>query len=132
MIDKQQIEEMEIAEMVASYLDCNNIKVSNQLLPLHIEDMILKAGYRKVPENAVVLTQEEYDNMFTFKTIRGGFYSILNTIRKVQKQETAKEWYEKMTTILLTLFKRGWTSAEEHNLWITEINEFAKQCGVEV
>ena len=52
-----------------------------------------------LPENAVVLTKEQYDNMFSFKTTRGGFYNILDTVREVQSQETANEIFTKLIEV---------------------------------
>lgn len=49
---------------------------------------------RQLPEGAVVLTREEYDDMFSFKTTRGGFYNILDTVRKVERKETAEKFAE--------------------------------------
>lgn len=49
-------------------------------------------GYCKIQENSVVLTREEYDDMFSFKTTRGGFYNILDTVRKVERKETAEKF----------------------------------------
>lgn len=56
---------------------------------------LFDAGYRKIPEGAVVLTEEEYSDMFTFKTIGDGgkscgFYNILDTVRKIEREKTVK------------------------------------------
>ena len=53
-----------------------------------------------LPENAVVLTQEQYDHMFSFKSTRGGFFNILDTVREVQSQDTAKDFIFKVESYL--------------------------------
>lgn len=55
-----------------------------------------------IPENAVVLTKEEYDDMFTFKTVgqagkHCGFYNILDTVRKVERKEAVEKFASLLT-----------------------------------
>lgn len=59
MEDKEMIEEMAIAKMIQKYLSNNNITVSHSLLPLHIEDMLIRNNYRKIPEDGVVLSGKQ-------------------------------------------------------------------------
>lgn len=61
-----------------------------------LEDKIEQGTLKEIPENAVVLTREEYDDMFTFKTTRGGFYNILDTVRKVERKDTAEKLLNKV------------------------------------
>ena len=71
-----------------NFAECTKIK--------NVVDKLYNAGYRKIPENAVVLKREEYDDMFSFKTTRGGFYNILDTVRKVERKETAEKFAERL------------------------------------
>ena len=105
MTDKQQIEEL--AKIVST--DCgecytcefeHNPSAKIRCIDYAIATDLYNAGYRKVPENAVVLTQEEYDHMFSCKTTRGGFFNILDTVREVQSQETAKDFIFKVESYL--------------------------------
>lgn len=62
-------------------------------------DYLIAKGYFKIPKGAVVMTREEYDDMFTFKTVGNGgkhcgFYNILDTVRKVERKETAEKIYK--------------------------------------
>lgn len=97
MTDKQQIEDIaKVIESVKLYGADNYARKISHDSVLELAKELLKHYQPKVPPNAVVLTQEEYDNMFSFKTTRGGFYNILDTVREVQSQETAKEIYEQL------------------------------------
>lgn len=92
MEDQKQIEEMATAEMIQKYLDNNNIKVSNRLLPLHIADMLFVNNYRKLHEDSVVLTREELHE------IEENAYQVGVTLGKsFGRKEMAKEillWFE--------------------------------------
>ena len=85
MEDRNQIEEMATAEMIQKYLDNNNIKVSNRLLPLHIADMLFVNNYRKIPENAVVIPEK-----ITEETSPKDIIKIAKYNEKV-RNETARE-----------------------------------------
>lgn len=88
--------------------------------------MLANAGYRKIPENAVVLTREEYDNMFSFKTTRGGFYNILDTVRKVERKETAEKFAERLKKWNDDAVLGGWVEVEL-SVINNAIDEIAKE-----
>jgi hypothetical protein len=54
---------------VQEYLTNNYVNVSNKLLPLHVEDIVLKAGYRQVPEDCVMVPKEEYDRFLRMENV---------------------------------------------------------------
>ncbi len=58
-----------ISELVQEYLTNNYVNVSNKLLPLHVEDIVLKAGYRQVPEDCVMVPKEEYDRFLRMENV---------------------------------------------------------------
>lgn len=50
----------------------------------------------KIDKDSVILTREQYDDMFTFQTTDKpghicGFYNILDTVRKVERDETIEK-----------------------------------------
>lgn len=58
-----------ISTLVQEYLTNNYVNVSNKLLPLHVEDIILKAVYRQVPEDCVMVPKEEYDRFLRMENV---------------------------------------------------------------
>lgn len=96
VLSKDTDKEKQIKEMVEHIKkviyntepDFNGYRVPRTV---ELAEELLKYYQPKIPENAVVLTREEYDDMYSFKTTRGGFYNILDTVRKVERKETAKE-----------------------------------------
>lgn len=91
MNDKQQIEE--IAEWICSYNcdrstcfggceKCDNYKLANNLY---------EQGYRKLPENAVVLTKEEYDEIKQYQSyipeLKKAFDKVRNATAEMYKDE---------------------------------------------
>ena len=98
-MDKQkqkQIEEM--AKVICGKYNNGGCEIDGYVCNLRCDSRIraeicYEKCYRKIPENAVVLTREEYDDMFSFKTTSGGCYNILDTVRKVERKETAEKIY---------------------------------------
>lgn len=105
----EMIEEIEkeqpIAMMIQRYLDNNNIKVSNPLLPMHIEEMLNRKNYHKVADDEIVVKKREYENKEIASFLRGresafcdieNFYNVpkngINYIKSIDKarQETAR------------------------------------------
>ena len=135
MIDeKKQIEEM-VHDMCIFY---DNGKCGNEFIcekpcaTWNKAERLHNAGYRKIPENAVVLTREEYGDMFTFKTVGNGgihcgFYNILDTVRKVERKETAREIANEVKLAFYREFDELIPS-----IMADKIDEIAKQYGVEM
>lgn len=62
MIDKQQIEEM--AKVLCGITRaCKDCKLNGNCLAYNSAEALYNTNYRKVPENAVVLTREEYEEL---------------------------------------------------------------------
>lgn len=57
---KEIEKEQPIAMMIQRYLDNNNIKVSNPLLPMHIEEMLNRKKYRQVADDEIVIKKTDY------------------------------------------------------------------------
>lgn len=92
MTNKQQIHEMaKDCYYVAHLLKFNDPYMLSLTGWSKLTEEMVKLGWIKPSKDSIVLTREEYDNMFSFKTTRGGFYNILDTVKEVQSQETAKE-----------------------------------------
>lgn len=87
-------------------------------------------NYRQVPKNAVILTQEEYDRMFSFKGTQGGFFNILDTVREIQSQETAKDFLFKVESYLGYNADNETFTKKELLLILAEVAK--EQYGVEV
>lgn len=94
----KQIEEMVItAYPIYATMEDELRKEAIECMPSYpIFERLYKAGYRKIPENAVVLTREEYNRLFTkarqseIKTI--DLESIVNA-----RKETAEKFREMLT-----------------------------------
>ena len=68
---KEIEKEQPIAMMIQRYLDNNNIKVSNPLLPMHIEEMLNRKNYHKVADDEIVVKKREYENKEIASFLRG-------------------------------------------------------------
>lgn len=100
-----------------------------------IAEGIYNAGYRKIPENAVVLTKEEYIDLSR--------NYVTEQIEQVRKK-TAKEIFQKVVNICIKEedFQDGTVNTQLEPLYFGimngcafirgEVKELAKQYGVEV
>lgn len=73
--------------------ECNYHGFKTKILPRYCEvyliaEKLYKAGYRKTPENAVVLTREEYEWL---TCCFGKFEEIMNDIKKISTQGHGRE-----------------------------------------
>lgn len=98
-----------------------------QVFLAYAEHLVYK-GYCKILEGAVVLTREEYDDMFTFKTVGNagkhcGFYNILDTVRKVERKKTAEKFAEMVSKAFIGL---NCIDIDEWNWCQNKIDEIAK------
>ena len=136
MTDKQQIEDIaKVIESVKLYGADNYARKISHDSVLELAKELLKHYQPKVPENVVVLTQEEYDNMFSFKTTRGGFYNVLDTVREVQSQETAKNIWDKLqekATHSTLTWDGDICYFDEEYVSLRDVEKVLKQFGVEV
>lgn len=120
MNKQEQIEEM--AEAVVCAAIVSNAKIDDKVA-IHLREFVenlYDAGYRKIPENAVVLTKEEYIDLSR--------NYVREQIEKARK-ETAKE--------ILLLLGKGYDETEKtefNNLqWYKEFcRELKHRYGVEV
>ena len=86
-MDKQkQIEEMvgDIAKALSGVLVSEIVNLAY---------FLDEQGYRKIPENAVVLTREEYEWL---TCCFGKFEEIMNDIKKLARKETAEKLLDKV------------------------------------
>lgn len=119
-----------VSECISKHPDC---KLQNRkewsCIAYTKAEALYNAGYRKIPENAVVLTEEEYINLS-----RKYFGEQIGMARK----ETAKEFAEKLKEICVK--KRTFIDIDDDEeeyyfdgaVTINEIDELLKQYGVEV
>lgn len=89
-MDKDEmIEEIEkeqpIAMMIQRYLDNNNIKVSNPLLPMHIEEMLNRKNYRQIADDEMVIKKSEYAKLciVEYEAADETTREILRGVRKI-------------------------------------------------
>ena len=130
MTDKQQIEDI----AMELYNNQREIDVTN---PYEVAELIYKAGYRKVDENAVVLTQEEEQDLIHEMYEKGKFdifIELRSTVYENTRKETARELleliYQSLATCLVH-YKDGHYYFEEFD--VTYILKTAeKQFGVEI
>ena len=92
-MDKQkQIEKLydDITERLVGVLSCETMSVA-----IHLH----RLGYRKIPEDAVVLTIKQYENIAAPPSLKEtdetfSFHIILDVVRKVERKETAEKFAE--------------------------------------
>lgn len=106
----------------------------NNCLYCNVATHLTEQGYRKIPENSVVLTSEQYSNYLILQTNHEWLrekakelqadnerlYKNLGKFKESVRKETAKEiikWFIKYSVCIPS---------------VKEINEFAKKYGVEV
>ncbi len=131
MNDKQQIEEMaknmancdttcnECFEQLESVMTMKIKERENHCQAYHYAKRLYEQNYRKLPENAVVLTREEYEKLCHLAYF--GYDDVYNKARK----ETARECRN---------FVKKWVGNSEEGLgFLFDFEDFiAKQYGVEV
>jgi hypothetical protein len=135
MTDKERIEEMARDLCDNEEISCDDCleayekyflksKITNKAD--HCEDIrlatkIYNAGYRKIPEGSVVLSMEEFDEDYVTKQDCDYWKykaEILGNKLKQARKETARAFVEFLTTN--AVFSND------------DVNEFAKQFGVEI
>lgn len=132
MTEQEQIEEM--AKVVKNSL---SLHIEKTIIYPYIAQDLYACGYRKLPENAVVLTMEEYNDLKLQiqqahnKGVRVGFDLTKykeNSIEQARK-ETAKEFAEKLRN------KYGKSCSEYYpeliELTSIELDELLKEYEVE-
>lgn len=132
MNDKQQIKEM------ASDIDYACTK--KDLYPSDTKE-IAKAlyllGYRKIPEDSVVLTKKEYETLMDIKALQTQVEESLSNIsnedianiEQQARKETAKEI---LKGLISNISEIKYDAVCEKIVYIDDIKELAKQYGVEV
>jgi hypothetical protein len=93
---------------------------------------LYNAGCRIINENAVVLTREEYDDMFTFETVGSGgkhcgFYNILDTVRKVERKETVEKFALKLADYFVEHCSGKLSISLTLQEWYKMIDEIVKE-----
>lgn len=114
MTDKQQIEKM--AKVLCGITKaCKDCKLNGNCLAYNSAEALYNAGYRKIGEDVVVLTSEEW------RDLHKGYGGMLYEIRQEASKETAKEIVENIKTLV----EWGWEMSRIEK-WI------CKNYGVEV
>ena len=98
MDEKKQIEDM-AHNLCLNELDCEDCERNGVCLAYGTSTIIYNAGYRKIPEGAVVFTREEYDALIAEqKRMRNAFeripcgYSLTDETRKDTVKEMLKRF----------------------------------------
>lgn len=141
MNDKEMIEEMQ--------RDCNCITMDEYCL---VERMYNK-NYRKIPENAVVLTREERDKILQATEYRinqlkvriavkendiGKLESEIDDLKyelKQARKETAREIFDKLIALCKEsriFFAGDEIKDDEGILYLEDLEDLAKQYGVDL
>lgn len=107
---KQEIEEMEKDIVRSAGLDVHG-------KAKYLYDL----GYRKIPENAVVLTREEYQWL---TCCFGKFEEIMNDIKEQTRKETAEKFVKEVDEFFKPFDKKTPISLD---LLITKIENIAKE-----
>ena len=83
-----------------------------------IAEDLTKLNYRKLPEDSVVLSKSELEEI---KNIEKKYYK--KVVIPQARKETAEKFYE---------FAKAWFEYDEQNDYFEEVKELAKQFGVEI
>lgn len=117
------------------YLKQDEFDLSN---PFEVANCVINLGYRKINENDIVISKEEYrklklkrKNAMAMETARKVCEHIENDNKKIRK-ETAEKIFKEVLDLeeLKVIRDMGWETT--HNSIINEILELAKQFGVEI
>ena len=132
-MDKQkQIDEMAyiIYKYGQTYDDCVEGAEYN------LAKYLINAGYRKIPENAVVLTREEYDGKSIIVEMSGGHKLKLSVgkfgeMSKILEEHTRKEMAEKFAERLKEFLDGnhccGFILEQSVEYWNYHIDEICKE-----
>lgn len=141
MTEKQQIEEMALSEVNLLANDINQhcpdlaenyCGGTNCLICL--THALYNAGYRKIPENAVVLTKEEHSDYLVLKNdyehaseklkeLQGDNERLYRTLGKFKdsvRKETAKEIFTKLIEVANNQHDKGKLSVGLLKAWAIE------------
>lgn len=138
MDDKKQIEEMAKDLCSEYHEDCICCCGSSHTCTVCEDcERLYNAGYRKIPEGAVVLTREEYEERENkineqCQTRAVKVYTdFLKVERDKARKETAREILYKVKETLIINNEEN-TEFFDYNYTLETIDEIAKQYGVEV
>ena len=135
MTKQEQIEEM-ISAMAAS----NNpfVDVPVEIMP-KVAEALYNAGYRKLPEDSVVLSRGEYD---TLKTENDKYVKncidYIATINKLEnkvwevEQQASKETAEKIFKMLISKLESNQFLSGKRIIMEVDVENLAKQFDVEI
>ena len=95
-----------------------------------IATWLVNLNYRKVPEDAVVLTKEELvktmESGYVYDTTKGNKINLIEMTREIERKETAKRIYEKAKK------KKYIDNDDEGCYWgAITLDDLADICGVE-
>lgn len=98
-MDKQMIEEM--AKIFCSRYkngrcDVEDRECSNRCTTWHRAENLYNAGYRKIPENAVVLTEENMEQTANWLVTHPKMQATMEKLIKTWRKETAEKFAERL------------------------------------
>ena len=131
MTKQEQIEEMGkvMPEKIKDPLDNSRYIIFGKSLRREIARIYYNAGYRKLPEDSVVLSKEEYKRI------------TKELVTEQRATEIAKEYFEKIrneTAEKIYLQAKAIVDATKHivqgreYIYIDALKEIIKNCGVEI
>ena len=125
----KQIEEMhEIANIMIEALGKNGRVANGDGIDI-ITEALYNAGYRKIPENAVVLTEEEYEELQVGKDFNYGYHNgeknITAYYENIRLPEARKETAEKFAERLKE--KAYYTVVDTQCVAVHTIDEICKE-----
>lgn len=132
MNDKKQIEKM--AKVLCGITkECRKCKLNGKCLSYNSAELIYNAGYRKIPEGALVILDEEMEAFAKDFANSPQTQEVMNGLIKAWQKETAEKFYnsvkEKIEQIEKFYFDNG--KIGYNGLTVKELNKLAKQFGVE-
>ena len=121
-MDKQK-QINEIADIIFEALN-NKGRIANGEGVDIISEALYNAGYRKIPENAVVLTREEFE---WTTCCFGKFEEIMNDIKEQAREETAEKFALKLADYFVEHCGGRLSIILNLKEWYKMIDEIAKE-----
>ena len=124
--EQAELQKAMIEEMAKDLIGVTGMRVVNGAKYLYKE-----LNYRKLPEDSVVLTREEYEELLEIKNRVGKLWSIFIKVLEQERKDTAEEFAK----AIIDKFNCGKLSIEddediEIHLTASELFELAKQVGI--
>lgn len=131
----QEEKNKQIEEMMKDLKEEKLYALINKTSYMRSAENLYEQGYRKIPQDSVVLTREElsknyvqrelYEHIIKYRCLPPEFGKIVNEVKLQTRKETAEEIFSNLHRLIY--------SDKTTPIWVKQqLNEIAKQFGVEI